>query len=65
MNNDVQAYPKWRRLLFRAGVIAGVLSVLGAFGCLMNPFPLLPWGDGGYRINPLDDYLLLASVSTS
>ena len=46
-------------------MFAGVLSLFGAIICLMNPFPLLPWGEGGYRINPLDECLLFASVSSS
>jgi hypothetical protein len=65
MSSEVQIYPRWRKLLFRAGLFAGALSLAGGIGCWMNPFPLLPWGEGGYRTNPLDEYLLSASISAS
>lgn len=65
MNSDNQVFPRWRGFLFRTGMLAGALSLAGAIGCWMNPFPLLPWGEGGNRTNPLDEYLLWATVSAS
>jgi|GEM_PF-5031477 len=65
MSSNTQMYPQWRTLLFRVGVISCVLAAIGTIVCWANPFPLIPWGEGGYQTNSRDEYVFLGSVSTS
>ena len=46
-------------------MITSVLSAIGAFVCWESPFPLIPWGAGGYQTNPWDERVFIGAVSTS
>lgn len=61
----MQERPNWRKRLFTAGVIMCVLAAAGTLGCWQNPFPLLALPDGGYKTNPLDERLPVASLCSS
>lgn len=55
---------KWRTVLFSIGVIAGVLSAAAGVCSWVNPFLLVSDGRGGYRLNPLEGWVLIAGLST-
>jgi xanthine/uracil permease len=65
MNSNSPMLSRWRMHLFRGSVITCVLSAIGAFVCWDNPFPLIPWGVGGYQTNPWDERVFVGAVSTS
>jgi Mn2+/Fe2+ NRAMP family transporter len=65
MNSEKQALPAWRSTLIISSLVCCILSVLGALVCFNSPFPLIPWGQGGYRTNPWGERVLWATVSTS
>jgi hypothetical protein len=64
MNDEIEPIARWRKLLFRCGIVAAALSTVSAIFC-WHPFPLVPWGDGGYRTNPWDEHLFVGSVCVS
>jgi len=65
MSEAAGALARWRKILFRSGLISCVFSIAGATVCWTSPFPLIPWGNGGYRTNPLDHYFLMGAVCAS
>ena len=58
------ATPRWRSVLFRIGGIAAVISAAAGVCSWVDPFPLLSDGRGGWRLNPLEDWVLTAGLST-
>jgi len=54
----------WRTVLFSIGVIAAMLSAGAAVCPWFDPFPLISDGQGGYRLNPLEDRVLAAGLLT-
>jgi hypothetical protein len=44
-----------RKSLFRASIVTALLSAIAVFVDWTAPFPLVPWGEGGYAINPWDE----------
>jgi hypothetical protein len=55
---------KWRPVLFSIGWIAAVLSTAAGICTWIDPFPLLSDSHGGWRLNPLEDWVLIAGLST-
>jgi hypothetical protein len=55
---------RWRSVLFAVGTIAAVISIVAGVCSWIDPFPLLSDGQGGFRLNPLEDRLLFAGLST-
>jgi len=55
---------RWRVVLFGIGVIAAMLSAGAAVCSWLDPFPLISDGQGGYRLNPLEDRVLAAGLLT-
>jgi hypothetical protein len=55
---------KWRTVLFSIGVIAALLSASAGVCSWADSFPLLSDGQGGYRLNPLEDRVLFAGLFT-
>jgi hypothetical protein len=55
---------KWRTVLFSIGVLAALLSAAAAVCSWLDPFPLISDGQGGYRLNPLEDRVLVAGLLT-
>jgi hypothetical protein len=58
------ANQRWRSLLFSTGGIAAVLSAAAGVCSWVDPFPLLSDGRGGWRLNPLEYWVLIAGLST-
>ena len=58
------AKASWRSVLFRIGGIAAVVSAAAGVCSWVDPFPLLSDAGGGWRLNPLEDWVLLAGLST-
>jgi hypothetical protein len=55
---------KWRKVLFIIGWFAAMLSTGAGFCTWFAHFPLLSDGQGGWRLNPLEDWVLIAGVVT-
>ncbi len=53
-----------RKALFRIGLLTAVLSAALSVCSWIHPFPLLSDGQGGWRMNPLGDWVLFAGLST-
>jgi Mn2+/Fe2+ NRAMP family transporter len=56
---------RWRFVLFGMGWTAAVASVAACVCSWSVHFPLLSDGQGGWRLNPLEDWVLIAGLSTS
>ena len=54
----------WRTVIFDIGAIAALLSAAACVCSWVDPFPLLSDGQGGYRLNPLEDRVLVAGLLT-
>ena len=65
MNSDTKVLPRWRKLLFGSGTTVCVFAAIGAVCCWRNPFSLIHLANGGFSINPLDEYLFKASLYAS
>jgi hypothetical protein len=59
------ANEKWRSVLFSIACIAAVLSAVAGVCSWFSPFPLLSDGGGGWRLNPLEGWVLIAGLATS
>ena len=55
---------EWRSVLFSIGWIAAVISAAAGVCSWVDPFPLLSDGGGGWRLNPLEGWVLIAGLST-
>ncbi len=55
---------RWRSVLFALGAIAAAISIVAGVCSWIDPFPLLSDGQGGFRLNPLEDRVFLAGLST-
>jgi hypothetical protein len=55
---------KWRTVLFSIGVITELLSTAAGVCTWLDPFPLIANGEGGYRLNPLEDRVLVGGLLT-
>jgi hypothetical protein len=64
MSDKIHERAQWKKLLFGSGIITSALCTITTV-CCWRPFPLVPWGEGGYRTNPLDETVFLGSVSLS
>jgi len=53
-----------RSVLLSIGGTAAVLSAAAAVCTWVHPFPLLSDGQGGWRLNPLEDWVFIAGLST-
>jgi len=53
---------KWRTVLFGTGVTAAMLSATAGVCSWVYPFPLISDGQGGYRVDPLEDRVLVAGL---
>lgn len=58
------ANQKWRSVLFSIGGVAAVFSAAAGVCSWVDPFPLLSDGRGGWRLNPLEGWVLIAGLST-
>ena len=55
---------KWWTLLFSIGVISALLSAAAGICSCVDHFPLLADGQGGSRLNPLEDLVLFSGLLT-
>lgn len=55
---------QWRIVLFRIGFVTEVISAALGVCSWVHPFPLLSDGQGGWRMNPLGDWVFFAGLST-
>jgi hypothetical protein len=51
-------------VLFCTGAIAALISAAAGVCSWVDPFPLLSDGRGGYRLNPLEGWVLIAGLTT-
>ncbi len=51
-----------RRVIFAIGCIAALLALAATVCSWTAPFPLIPDGQGGFSLNPLEDRVLLAGL---
>lgn len=51
-----------RAVMFGIGVVAAVLSAVAGVCSRVDPFPLISDGEGGFRLNPMEDRVLFAGV---
>jgi hypothetical protein len=57
------ANQKWRSVLFGIGGIAAVLAAAAGVCSWVDPFPLLPDRGGGWRLDPLEGWVLIVGLS--
>jgi hypothetical protein len=62
MNSEDPVRCGTRKRIFITSIAASVLGAIGCAICWAAPFPLVPWGEGGYAVSPWDDRVLVASV---
>lgn len=51
-----------RRVIFAIGCVAALLALASAICSWTAPFSLVPDGQGGYSLNPMEDRVLLAGL---
>jgi hypothetical protein len=51
-----------RTVLFTIGCIAALLALASTVCSWTAPFPLVPDGQGGFSLNPLEDRVLIAGL---
>jgi len=55
-------YHSLRRVTFAIGCIAALLALASTICSWTAPFPLVPYGNGGFSLNPIEDRVLLAGL---